>query len=211
MITVIILAAGSSSRLGRPKQLLDLGGRPVLQHVIDAAAKAGADEIAIVVGHAADQVAKAVSLPPQARLVHNPDHTKGQSTSLRAGLLAANPAAGAVVILLGDQPGVRPDAIASVVEAWREGAGPVAQASYEGRPAHPTVFDRSVWPELGGAAGDEGARSLLIVHPEWVRPVEVGGQPPDDIDTEQDYARVRAAFAPCDEQPDRNRRGQSDP
>ena len=141
---MIILAAGSSSRLGRPKQLLDLGGRPVLQHVIDAAAKAGADEIAIVVGHAADQVAGAVSLPPQARLVHNPDHPKGQSTSLRAGLRAADPSAGAVLLLLGDQPGVRPDAIEAVAEAWREGEGPVVQASYHGRPAHPALFDRSV-------------------------------------------------------------------
>ncbi len=196
MITAIVLAAGSSSRLGRPKQLLDLGGRPVLQHVIDAAASAGLDEIAVVVGHAAEQVAEAVKLPPQGWLVHNPDHAKGQSTSLRAGLRAANPASGAALVLLGDQPGVRPDAIAAVAEAWREGEGPVVQASYQGRPAHPTLFDRSVWPELDEAAGDEGARSLLAAHPEWVRPAEVGGRPPDDIDTEQDYTRVRAAFDP---------------
>ena len=196
MITAIVLAAGSSSRLGRPKQLLDLGGRPVLQHVIDAAAQAGLDEIAVIVGHAAEQVAEAVNLPPQARLVHNPDHAMGQSTSLRAGLRAANPTSGAAVVLLGDQPGVRLDAIAAVAQVWREGEGPIVQASYQGRLAHPTLFDRSLWPELEGAAGDEGARGLLAVHPEWVRPVEVGGRPPDDIDTEQDYARVRAAFHP---------------
>jgi len=211
VITAIILAAGSSSRLGRAKQLLDLGGRPVLQHVLDAAAMAGLDEIAVVVGHASEQVAEAVKLPPQARLVHNPDHARGQSTSLRAGLRAANPSSGAVVVLLGDQPGVRPDAIAAVAEAWRGGLGPVVQASYQGRPAHPTLLDRSVWPELEGAAGDEGARSLLSGHPEWVRPVEVGGRPPDDIDTEQDYARVRAAFEPCNEHPEQPRSGGSDP
>lgn len=194
MITAIVLAAGSSSRLGRPKQLLDLAGKPVLQHVLDGATEAGPDEVLVVVGHSAEQVRAAVRLPPGARFVPNPDHARGQSTSLRAGLRAAAPASGAAVVLLGDQPGVRADAIAAVAEAWRAGEGPVLQASYQGRPAHPTLFDRSLWPELEGAAGDEGARSFLASHPEWVRRVEVGGQPPDDIDTEEDYARVRAAF-----------------
>src|SRR5206468_12687796 len=126
--------------------------------------------------------------------VINPDYGEGQSTSLRVGVGAAGPGSRAVVVLLGDQPGVGPDAIDAVVAAWRAGAGPVVQASYGGRPAHPTLFDRSVWPELETLSGDEGARSLLDRHPEWRTSVEVGGDPPEDIDTADDYERVRAAF-----------------
>jgi molybdenum cofactor cytidylyltransferase len=97
-------------------------------------------------------------------------------------------------VLLGDQPGIRPDAIAAVVGAWKEGGNMVIQASYDGRAAHPTLFDRSVWTELESMSGDEGGRSLLANRPEWRVTVEVGGKPPDDIDTEEDYQRVRAAF-----------------
>ena len=188
------MAAGTSSRLGRPKQLLDLDGKAVLQHVLDAAEGGGLDEILVVVGHRATEIGAAVRLPPRARFVHNPDYAEGQSTSLRAGLRAADPASGAAVVLLGDQPGVLPAAIAAVVQAWRSGEGPAAQASYGGRPGHPTLFDRSLWLDLERSTGDEGARSLLAVHPEWLRPVAAGDRPPDDIDTEEDYARVRAAF-----------------
>jgi molybdenum cofactor cytidylyltransferase len=126
--------------------------------------------------------------------VVNADFGEGQSTSLRAGLRAAGTEAQAAVVLLGDQPGIRPQAIASVVEAWRGGRALVVQASYGGRAAHPTLFDRAVWPDLEQAAGDEGARSILAGHPEWRSTVEVGGTPPHDIDTEADYARVKDAF-----------------
>ena len=193
MIAGIILAAGDSSRLGRPKQLLDLGGKPVLQHVVDAAAAAPLDEIVVVLGHAASDVAAAVALPATGCFVVNPDHASGQSTSLRAGLQAA-PEAAAAVILLGDQPGIRPDAIASVIEAWRTGHPRVVQASYGGTAAHPTLLDRAVWPQVERATGDQGARDVLQANPEWRSLVEVAGMPPDDIDTEEDYERIRATY-----------------
>jgi len=194
MISVIVLAAGTSSRLGRPKQLLDLGGKPMLQHVVDAAARAGLDEVLVIVGHAAEEVTGAVRLPSLARFVHNPDYAQGQSTSLRAGLREAGPTCRAALVLLGDQPTVRPDAIAAVAEAWRRGDGLIVQASYEGWAAHPSLFHRSVWPELERLAADEGARSVLAAHPDWLRRVEVGGLPPDDIDTEEGYERMKAEF-----------------
>ena len=189
-----MLAAGTSSRLGRPKQILDLAGKPVLQHVIDACEAAPLDQIVVVLGHAAPAIASRLHLSPRGGIVVNADFGEGQSTSLRAGLSAASTDAQAAVLLLGDQPGIRPRAIASVVEAWRGGRTLVVQASYGGRAAHPTVFDRAVWPDLEQAAGDEGARSILAGHPEWRSTVEVGGTPPYDIDTEADYARVKAAF-----------------
>lgn len=194
MITGIVLGAGRSSRMGRPKQLLPLGGRPVLQHVLDAAEAAALDEVLLVLGHRADEVRRAVRLTRRARVVVNEDYEEGQSTSLRAGLWAASEESEAAVVLLGDQPGIRAQAIASVVAAFREGRGPVLQATYGGRPAHPVLFARSVWSELEQARGDEGARGIIAGHADWPDPVEVGGLPPDDIDTETDYLRVRAAF-----------------
>jgi molybdenum cofactor cytidylyltransferase len=196
VITGIVLAAGTSSRLGRPKQLLDLGGKPVLQHVVDAALAAPLDEVVVVLGHAAREIGDAVPPKGRVRFALNPDFEAGQSTSLRTGLRAADAGSKAAVVLLGDQPGVRVEAVAAVVSAWTKGGGKVVQASYGGRPAHPTLFDRSVWADVDELAGDQGARSLLASHPHWVILVEVGGEPPADIDTQEDYLRVRAAFEP---------------
>jgi molybdenum cofactor cytidylyltransferase len=193
-VTGIVLAAGTSSRLGRPKQLLDLAGRPVLRHVVETLHLAPVDEIVVVLGHRAEEIAAAVPLNDRVRLATNPDFASGQSTSLRAGLLAAGDQSQAAVILLGDQPGMRAEAVKALIEAWRSGAGPVVQATYGGAPGHPVLFDRSVWTELERAEGDEGARGLLASHPVWRTLVEVGGSPPLDIDSEDDYERVRAEF-----------------
>jgi molybdenum cofactor cytidylyltransferase len=193
-VTGIVLAAGTSSRLGRPKQLLDLAGRPVLQHVVETLQSAPVDEIVVVLGHRAEEIAAVVPLNDRVRLATNPYFGSGQSTSLRAGLLAAGDRSNAAVILLGDQPGMRAEAVTAVIEAWGSGRGPAVQAAYGGVPGHPVLFDRSVWTELEGAEGDEGARGLLASHPQWRALVEVGGSPPQDIDNEEDYARVRAEF-----------------
>ncbi|HSL66979.1 MAG TPA: nucleotidyltransferase family protein [Actinomycetota bacterium] len=193
-ITGIVLAAGGSSRLGRPKQLLDLAGKPVLQHVLETLQAAGVDEIVVVLGHRADEIAASIPEGVRVRLAINPDHALGQSTSFRAGLRDASDRSQGAVILLGDQPGVRVDAVVAVIEAWRGGSAVAVQAAYRGVPGHPVLFDRSLWPELERAEGDEGARGMLAANPGWRTLVEVGGSPPLDIDTEDDYARVRAQF-----------------
>lgn len=191
MISGVVLAAGTSSRFGRPKQLLDLGGIPVLRHVLDAAVAGGLDEVVVVLGHHAREIVDAVPPTGRVRIASNPQYADGQSTSLRTGLQAVEAGSEAAVILLGDQPWVRPDAIAAVVAAFRNGNGPVVQATYEGRPAHPTLLGRSVWATVvEESEGDEGARAVLGRHPEWVAAAEVGGAPPEDIDTEEDYARL---------------------
>ncbi len=161
----------------------------------DAALASPVTEIVVILGHLANEIARAVPPADRIRVAINDRYAEGQSTSLRAGLRALHPQAEAAVVLLGDQPGVRPEAIAAVVGAWREEGTPVVQASYAGRPAHPTLFDRTVWPELDAATGDEGARGAIHRHPQWRRLVEVEGPPPRDIDTEEDYERVRADFA----------------
>jgi molybdenum cofactor cytidylyltransferase len=96
----------------------------------------------------------------------------------------------AAVVLLGDQPAISPAAIRAVVSTYEETGGPVVQAEYGGRPGHPVLFDRRIWPEIETVEGDVGARDILSVHPEWVTMVDVGGDPPLDVDTWGDYRRI---------------------
>jgi molybdenum cofactor cytidylyltransferase len=193
VIAGLVLAAGTSSRRGRTKQLELVDGVPLLQHAVDAAAASRLDEVVVVLGARAAEIEAAVRWPPRSRWVLNERFAVGQSTSLLAGLAALGPEVEAVVVLLGDQPGIRPQAIDALIAAHAEGKGPVVQATYGGRPAHPTLLARGVWRDLAALTGDQGARSAIAAHPQWRTGIEVGGDPPPDVDTEEDLARVRDA------------------
>lgn len=194
-VSGVVLAAGTSTRLGRPKQTLELWGKPVLQHVVDAGSGAGLDEVIVVLGHRCSIVAGVLELPPGARIVENPDYAAGQSTSLRAGLDACDRASGAAAILLGDQPGLTPALIDSVLDAYRSGEAPVARAVFEGTPGHPVVVGRELWSSWRAVAGDRGGRDLLAGVPQLVD-VEMGRPPLPDIDTLEQYRSLQLAGPP---------------
>jgi molybdenum cofactor cytidylyltransferase len=186
----LVLAAGGSTRMGRPKQLAELDGRPLLAHVLAAAEDAPLDRVVVALGGAAAEVLDRVDLGRAEPLVIE-GWDAGMGHVLAAALAAAADDWRAVVVLLGDQPLVAGRAVARVVAAWRAGAGPVVTATYGGRPGHPKLFDRRLLPELLRLTGDAGARDLVAAHPEWVRRVEVGDLGSDaDIDVEADLARV---------------------
>ncbi|HEX2049484.1 MAG TPA: nucleotidyltransferase family protein [Actinomycetota bacterium] len=191
MLAAVVLAAGTSSRLGQPKQLLPLDGRPVLQHVLDIAAAAGAGEIVVVLGHAARDVRRALTLPDGARVVVNPDYELGQSTSLRAGLAALGPHVDAAAILLGDQPRLPPDVMRAVVDAHARGDAAVVRPSYRGVPGHPVIATRAAWPALTAVAGDAGARTAMDAARVDVRVLDVDMDAPADVDTWDSYVRLR--------------------
>lgn len=196
----LVLAAGASRRMGRPKQLLPLAGRPLLQHVLDAAGGARLDEILVVLGHEADAIAAAVRLPVRARVVRNPAWGEGQSASLRRGLAAVPGDAVAVAVLLGDQPGITSALIDAVVAAFTEGAVRAARpvwrdADGSARPGHPVVLGRELWPALLRLDGDRGARTLLDGRPDWLREIAMTGTPPADVDDDEDYRRACDAYA----------------
>ena len=196
-LSAVVLAAGGSTRMGRPKQLLPLAGKPLLQHAIDNAAVSGLDEIVLVLGHAAEEVRAGLRLPSRVpvRVVVNDEWRAGMSTSLRAGLRAADERAGAAVVLLGDQPGVSALLIAHVTEAFlesgRRAARPVWRAA--GVPGHPVVLARDAWAAMNVLRGEEGARAVLAAHPEWLHEVAIAGAPPRDIDDPDDYRQALAA------------------
>lgn len=192
MITGIVLAAGTSTRLGTPKQLLELDSRPLLQHVVDAACASSLDEIVIVLGHEAEIIRAALTLPDTARTVLNEDYETGQSSSLRAGLAAASHKSEAAAVLLGDQPGMRPGLIDAVIERWRATNAPVVRPTFQGTPGHPVVVGRSEWASFARAEGDRGAGVVMERDPARVEIVEMGRPPLEDVDTWEQYERIKA-------------------
>ena len=191
-VSGIILAAGRSSRLGRPKQLLDLGGSPVLSHVLRNAHAAGLDDLVLVLGHEAEAIRAAVA--PQlgdVRIVINREFAQGQSTSLHAGLHAVAAESAAAVILLGDQPHVGPEVIAALVAAYHESGAPIILPSYGGILANPVLIDRTLFPNALAVTGDKGARDIVRAHRHQATVVSFPDRrPPSDIDTEEDYAEL---------------------
>jgi CTP:molybdopterin cytidylyltransferase MocA len=186
----VVLAAGGSTRMGRPKQLAELDGRPLLAHVLAAAAGAPLDRVVVALGGAATEVLDRVELGRAEPLVVE-GWAAGMGHVLAATLAQAGEEWAAVVVLLGDQPLVPAAAVARVVEAWRAGAGPVVTATYGGRPGHPKLFDRRLRPDLLRLTGDTGARDLVAAQPGRVHQVEVGDLGSDaDIDVEADLERV---------------------
>jgi len=159
-VFAIVLAAGAGRRFGGGKQLAPLGGRPLLEHALLAAAGAPVDGVVVTLGAGADAVVAAVDLHG-ARPVVVADWEEGIAASLRAGLEAIGAEAEAAAILLGDQPGVDPATIARVIEAWRASEVPAARAVHAGRPGHPVVVARSLFPRLLELRGDRGAGALL--------------------------------------------------
>jgi len=185
-----VLAAGGSRRLGRPKQLLSLHGRPLLQHVLAAADAGGLDRVVLVLGAAADEVEAAIAPLPGTCVVRNAAWADGQASSLRTAIGAMPADAGGMVVLLGDQPTVRPEAVRAVTAAAVAGAAPIVRAGYRDGPGHPVAIARALWPRLAALEGDLGARELIRADPALAATVAVDGPAPPDVDTEEDYGRL---------------------
>ena len=187
MISIVILAAGTSTRLGRPKQLLDLGGEPLLRHTLRNALASRAGEVVLVLGNQADTIAKSVGDLGQ-RTVTNPDFAAGQSTSLRVGIEAVSAEADAIIVMLGDQPMVTAAMVDQIIERFEMTSAPIVQPVYGETPGNPVLLARSLFPELLAIESDQGARGVIKTHREQIVRVRVAdGPPPGDVDTEADY------------------------
>jgi len=174
-IAFVVLAAGAGRRFGGPKQLAPLAGKPLLQHVVDAAP----DPLTVVLGSHADAVRAGVDLSGGDVVVCE-DWEEGQAASLRAGVAAAGDV-DAVVVLLGDMPFVTPQVIAGAVDHL-SGRWDAVRTLYGGAPGHPVVLGRRVLDAVPALRGDVGARDLLRAF--RVREWEAGHLcDPVDIDT----------------------------
>jgi molybdenum cofactor cytidylyltransferase len=191
----IILAAGSSSRLGRPKQLLPLGGRPVLAHTLANARAAALDAIIVVLGHEAVAIQQQVDCCG-ARVVINEAYREGQSTSLRAGLAALPPDTDAALFILGDQPLIGPAILDALIAPRRATVAPIVMPTYAGQRGNPVLIASALFPELATVTGDQGARGVIRAHAAEIHEVAIAGDPPtDDLDTQEDYVRLLARYA----------------
>ncbi|GFN22260.1 selenium cofactor biosynthesis protein YqeC [Thermanaeromonas sp. C210] len=185
----IILAAGESQRYGAPKQLAPWRGKTMLQHVVEVALASELGEVAVVLGHAASEIAGTLQQYP-VNLVYNPAYREGMSTSLRAGLTALSPGATGALFILADQPGITPSVLRALADAYVRCGKKLVAPWYGGRRGNPVLVDSDLWEELSRLQGDQGARSLFELRPE-----EVGLVPVDcpgvtyDIDTPADYRR----------------------
>jgi len=196
-LVALVLAAGRARRMGSPKQLADLGGRPLLEHVLAAMATSPADRVVVALGAAADQVLASVPLhgAEPMRSTRWPEGMGAVLAEAASALRETGTCAG-LVVALGDQPLVTPAVVARLADAWRDGAGPVVSAAYDGRPGNPKLFDAALLGELAGLDGDTGARELLAAHPRWTHLVETGPLGSDlDVDDEAGLAEVRRLLA----------------
>jgi molybdenum cofactor cytidylyltransferase len=183
VISGIVLAAGTASRFGSTKQLVEIDGKPLVQHAIDTAATAELDEIVVVLGHDAERIERSLHLPQNARVVINESLAEGQSTSLSSGINALHPKSEAAVILLGDQPGVLPEEVRLLVERFGENRAPIVRLRYRDAPG-PALLSKETWPEALQLRGDTGARALFGSH--QIENLEIGRDAPTDIDTPSD-------------------------
>ncbi|GAA1920488.1 nucleotidyltransferase family protein [Microbacterium aoyamense] len=175
-VTGIVLAAGAGRRFGGPKGLARCAdGTPWVALAVRALQDGGCDDVAVIVGAAADDIARIV--PTDARVVVAEDWALGVSASLRAGLAAASDA-DAVVVSTVDTPDASPLAVARVLASGAE----LVQAVYRGTPGHPVVISRAHFAPLAAAvSGDRGARPYLVTH--GVVEVECGDlSSGDDVD-----------------------------
>lgn len=189
-ISGLILGAGASSRFGQPKQLLPFRGGTLLGWVISQAGRAdGLDEVIVVLGRAADEIRERVNFG-NVKVVDNPVFGEGCASSYRAGISAINPASAAIMIILGDQPGVEPEIINSVAETWRQGDGLIVLASYQGRKGHPMLFAKPLFDRLVRLHGDKAAWKIVDANPDLLREARFDRPFPEDIDTREDFQRI---------------------
>ena len=188
-VTGLVLGAGGSTRLGRPKQLLAYGDGTLLGHVVSVARAADFDQLVVAIGGAADEVRAQVDLSG-AQVVVNDAYGEGCSSSIAAALDVVDERATAMVLMLGDQPGVTAGTVRALLAA--RGDADLAVCRYDDGRGHPIAFSRAMFAALANLHGDKGVWRLLDQGGDDVVEVPIAGPIPLDVDTEEDYRAVLA-------------------
>ena len=196
-VTGVVLAAGRSSRLGTPKQLLPYGATTLLGATLQVARRCPFDQLIVTLGGASDEVRESVGFDG-IEIVVAEDFGAGCSSSLRAALVRVDPLADGIVLMLGDQPRVRPSSVERLVAArganpiTARGANHIAVCRYSNGIGHPFWLGRHVFGELGRLHGDKGVWKL--VHQArasgTLAEVTIDDAIPLDVDTWDDYRRL---------------------
>ena len=199
-IAGLVLAAGSSSRMGTPKQLLPFGRSTLLDHVLAQALHSDLKRVVLVLGFKAKTIARGLKTDlhhPKLRVIENKDCSHGLSSSLIAGLSVVEKDSEAVMILLGDMPHVTASLINLLLYRYEQSGISLAALTSGGKRSHPVIIGRPFFPALHDLQGDEGAKALFVQHADLVLLVEPPGEYDDtDIDTRDDYSALRRKLEP---------------
>jgi molybdenum cofactor cytidylyltransferase len=190
-ISGIVLAAGTASRMGRNKLLLELEGETLLHRATRRAIEAGLDPVLVVLGHEAELARRALDGLACTPVV-NPDHRQGMNSSLSAGVLAVPAAAEAAVTVLADMPFVEAGMIRAVVERWRATGAPLVASRYGHVLAPPTLYARSLFPQLTGGTGEGRGREVVRAQGERASLVDWPVEALADLDVASDLEMARA-------------------
>ncbi|HUG15977.1 MAG TPA: NTP transferase domain-containing protein [Thermomicrobiales bacterium] len=189
-IAAIVLAAGSSTRLGRPKQLLRVSGRPLLEHTLDVVRASSLNPRLLVLGAHSREIEAAVSTR-SFDVIHNDDFASGQASSLRTAIESLPEDVAGAVVLLGDQPLVPPWLLDSLAARFDPAIHAAVRPRYAGGPGNPVLLCRRLFPELAVLTGDVGARDVLQRHAGAIAELDMTARvAPRDVDTEDDYAQL---------------------
>ena len=195
IIPGIVLAAGRSTRMGRPKALLPAGpaGETFVVRIVRTLRAAGVEDIVVVAGGVAEEIARVLSREQQPpRVVINPDAGRGQFSSLQVGLRAVRrPGIGGVLVTLVDVPLVSAGTVERLLATHRRTCAPIVRPERQGRHGHPVVFDRALLPEIAAAAPGSSAKAIVAAHRRESVSVAVAEDGPfRDFDTPAEYARA---------------------
>ena len=194
-VSAVILAAGTSSRMGQAKQLLALGESTVLAHTLAHVRAAALHEIILVLGASAESIRRRLPSPHELKIVVNPDYQQGIASSLRTGLTAVDPSSDAALIILGDQPFLRPQTLDRIVDEYRRSQAQIVIPMYQGQRGNPVLLDRSVFAEVMTLEGDVGSRAIFANHLDGIVNVEVEDKGILlDLDEPADYERLKAIY-----------------
>ena len=182
----VVLGAGRSSRFGAPKQLLPFEGTTLLGRVVENANASDLHRVVVVLGRASEELRGSLDFG-RAEVVDNAAYGTGCATSLLAGMDAAGEGCEALVLLLGDQPGVRPGFINTALSRWRRERPWASVTSYRGELGHPFVFAREAFGDLRRLHGDKAVWKLIEAYPERVSRTQIDAALPPDVDTPEDY------------------------
>ena len=187
----VVLAAGPSTRMGENKLLLRLDGETVLGRAVRRALSAGLDPVLVVLGHEAERARGELDGLPCLPVL-NPDYARGLNASARAGIAAVPAEACAAVVLLADMPLVTDRMISTLVERYRESRAPLVISEYGAVQAPPTLYDRSLFAELGGAEGEGCGKRVIRRHRGEAAVVRWPSAALTDLDRPEDYERIKA-------------------
>jgi molybdenum cofactor cytidylyltransferase len=185
----ILLAAGTSTRMGRNKMLLDLGGETVLRRAARCAIAGGLGPMIVVLGAEAERAEKELG-GLECEIVMNPQFESGMTSSMQCGLAALPTTAAAAMILLADMPFVTADMISDMVRRYQQTAALLVISDYEGVNAPPMLYDKRLFGELQATHGERCGRQVVQRHRDQA---EVLGWPASalaDLDTPEDYERL---------------------